>query len=81
MAKVCQSCGMPLDKDKHGGGTDADGSRSDTYCSLCYVDGAFTQPGLSAIEMQSFCVEKLKEQGFPGVMASLFTRSIPRLER
>lgn len=81
MAQVCQSCGMPLNKDKNGGGSNADGTRSDTYCSLCYVDGTFTQPNVNATEMQAFCVEKLKEQGFPGVMAWLFTRSIPKLDR
>ncbi|WP_224768159.1 zinc ribbon domain-containing protein [Metabacillus idriensis] len=33
--KNCQSCGMPLSKDEHGGGTEADGSKSTKYCSRC----------------------------------------------
>lgn len=82
MARFCQSCGMPLDKDVNGGGTHADGTKSDKYCSLCYENGAFTNPEIkTARQMQDFCVDQLKKQGMPGVMAWLFTRSIPKLER
>lgn len=81
MSKFCQSCSMPLAKDPQGGGTNADGSKSTTYCSLCYRDGAFTQPGFTVKEMQDFCIEQLSKQGMPRVMAWVFTRSIPRLER
>ena len=71
-----------MEKDIHGGGTEADGTRSQKYCSLCYADGGFTNPDLtSAKQMQDFCILKLKEQGMPGVMGWLFTRGIPRLER
>lgn len=31
--KNCQSCGMPMARDEHGGGTEADGSKSMMYCS------------------------------------------------
>lgn len=31
--KNCQSCGMPLKKDADGGRSNADGTRSRTYCS------------------------------------------------
>lgn len=81
MAELCQSCSMPMNKDKYGGGTNADGSKSERYCSLCYLEGAFTQPDVNAQQMQDFCVEQLKKQGMPGVMAWLLTRSIPKLER
>lgn len=79
--RSCQSCGMPLKKDPAGGGTEADGSRSGMYCSHCYQAGAFTQPDVTAPQMQAFVKEKLKEFGFPGFLAGLFTRGIPRLER
>ena len=39
--KNCQSCGIPLKKDKMGGGTNIDGSMSKLYCSYCYVHGRF----------------------------------------
>lgn len=81
MAKVCQSCAMPMNKDPGHGGTEADGSKSETYCSLCYLDGAFTQDGITASEMQDFCVKVLQEKGMPKFMAWLFTRGIPKLDR
>ena len=79
--KNCQSCGMPLSKDPQGGGINADGSKSNMFCSYCYKDGAFTQPDFTASQMQAFCKEKMKEMGFPGFLAGLFTKGIPRLER
>ena len=77
----CQSCGMPMKRDPQGGGTSADGSKSATYCSHCYRDGKFTQPDITAEQMQEFVKGKLKEYGFPGFMAAFMSRSIPRLKR
>ncbi len=79
--KNCQSCAMPLKKDPKGGGTEADGSKSNMYCSYCYEKGAFLQPHITAGEMQVFVKGKLKEMGFPGFLAGLFTNNIPKLER
>ncbi len=79
--KHCQSCGMPLKRDPNRGGTEADGSKSPRYCSHCYGNGRFTLPDITAGEMQAFVKEKLKEFGFPGFLAGVFTRNIPRLER
>jgi hypothetical protein len=79
--KQCQSCGMPLKKDEKGGGTNADGSRNVMYCSLCFQNGSFTRPLFTAKEMQELVKGKLKEMGFPGLVAWMFTAGIPRLER
>lgn len=79
--KNCQSCGMPLKKDEAGGGTNADGSRSRVYCSHCYHGGRFTKPDLTAPQMQELVRGKLKEFGFPGFVAGLFARRIPKLKR
>lgn len=79
--KNCQSCGMPFRKDPEKGGTNADGTKNELYCSYCYKDGAFTQPDFTVSEMKEFCVKKMKEQGFPGFMAKIFTSGLPRLER
>ena len=73
--KMCQSCGMPFKNDPKGGGTNADGSKSKMYCSLCYENGKFTQPDITAEEMQAFVKGKLKEMGgihkfFAGFFAS-----------
>jgi hypothetical protein len=79
--KNCQSCGMPLKKDEKGGGTNSDGSKSTMYCSHCYEEGKFSQPDITAAQMQTFVKGKLKEMGFPGFLAGLFTKNIPKLER
>lgn len=77
----CQSCGMPLKKDPGQGGTEADGSKSLKYCSLCYSEGRFTRPDMNVDEMKALVRGKMKEMGFPGFAAGWFTRGIPRLER
>ena len=78
----CQSCGMPFKNDPKGGGTNADGSLSKTYCSYCYQDGKFTQPNMTAAEMQEFVKGKLREMGFlHRLFANVFVKGIPRLER
>jgi hypothetical protein len=79
--KNCQSCGMPMKRDPDGGGTNADGSKSHKYCSRCYANGAFTNPRMTVTEMQLLVKGKLKEFGFPGFIAGLFTKNIPKLER
>lgn len=77
----CQSCGMPMKRDEKGGGSNADGSRSSTYCSHCYERGQFTAPDITAAEMQERVRGKLKDYGFPSFAAKLMTRGIPRLQR
>jgi hypothetical protein len=72
---------MPMKKDPNSGDLNADRSKNEKYCSYCYQQGAFTQPDFTAVEMQAFCKEKLKEIGFPGFLAGLFTKGIPRLDR
>ncbi|MBK5277832.1 MAG: zinc ribbon domain-containing protein, partial [Bacteroidia bacterium] len=64
-----------------GGGTNADGSKSVMFCSKCYQLGSFVQPDMTVEQMQSLVKEKLKEFGFPGIVARLFTKHIPKLER
>jgi hypothetical protein len=81
--RFCQSCGFPLKKDKKGGGTEEDGSRSLKYCSMCYRNGKFLSPPEidSAAKMQQYCIQEMKKDGMNGVFAWLATRSIPMLER
>jgi len=79
--KQCQSCGMPLKKDEKGGGTNADGTKSNMYCSHCYEDGKFSQPDITVSQMKDRVKTKLKESGFPGFLTGLFTIGIPKLER
>lgn len=81
MSDNCQSCGMPLNKDPNGGGSEADGSKSTKYCSLCYTDGGFIQPDMTVDGMKQLVSEKMKEMKIPGFLGWFFTRGIPRLER
>ncbi|MEW6997471.1 zinc ribbon domain-containing protein [Colwelliaceae bacterium BS250] len=81
MNKTCQSCGMPMKRDPEKGGTNSDGSKSTEYCSLCFQNGKFTQPDITASEMQAFCIVKINECGMPRFLAWLFTRGIPKLRR
>lgn len=81
--KNCQSCGMPKKMDPEQGGTEKDGSKSAKYCSYCYKDGEFVLQDeiKTAKDMQEFCIKMMKKQGMNGILAWLFTRGIPRLER
>lgn len=72
---------MPLKRDPNGGGTEADGSLSLHYCSICYQDGAFVHANTTAVEFQKQCLDALKRKGMPHLMAWLFTRGIPNLPR
>ncbi|NMH28894.1 zinc ribbon domain-containing protein [Flavobacterium silvaticum] len=79
--KNCQSCGMPLRKSPNGGGTNADGSISTTYCSHCFENGSFTRPDVTADEMQQIVIGKMKEMKIPGFLAKFFAKGVPNLRR
>jgi hypothetical protein len=73
---------MPLSRDKKGGGSNADGTLSTTYCSKCFEHGQFTNPEITtAAQMQAFVMTKLQEKRFPKPVAWLFTLKIPNLKR
>jgi hypothetical protein len=78
---ACQSCGMPLSRDPMGGGTNADGTRTAEYCSHCYRKGAFTQPDITAEQMQTLVEGKLRTMHFPGFLARRFAKDVPTLRR
>jgi len=77
----CQSCGMPLKADPKGGGTNADGSLSNEYCSLCYENGKLINPEMTIDEMRALIIEKLGEKGYPRFVAWFFTIGLNRLKR
>jgi Putative zinc ribbon domain len=43
---ICQSCGMPLQKEKDFG-TESDGSKSEEYCFHCFQNGKFLDDGIT----------------------------------
>ncbi|HNZ57486.1 MAG TPA: zinc ribbon domain-containing protein [Methylophilaceae bacterium] len=83
MNKICQSCGYPMKRDKKGGGSNADGSLNEKYCSMCYENGRFLSPPDidTAQKFQKFCIQEMKNSGTNGILAWLLTRGIPKLER
>ena len=81
MKNQCQSCGMPLNKDPQGGGTNDDGSKSNKYCSYCYQNGAFIHECNDVKEFQEHCRKAMIQSGCNKFFAWLFTRGMSRLER
>jgi hypothetical protein len=71
---------MPMSKDPQGGGTNADGSRNENYCSYCYADGRFTFEG-TVEDFAEVCRGAMIENGTPRFVAWLFTRGMGRLPR
>ncbi len=80
---ICQSCGMPLDKDPNKGGTNADKSISDKYCSFCYKNGKFTDEGITLREKIERNVQiAVSRMNIPESKAREMAESIlPGLER
>jgi hypothetical protein len=72
---------MPLSKDKEGGGSEADGTKSTTYCSHCYAAGRYTDPNLTVDQMIVKVREKMRAMHIPGFLAKGFTKDIPTLAR
>ncbi|MCD4705965.1 zinc ribbon domain-containing protein [bacterium] len=79
--KRCQSCGMSLNKDPKGGGTNSDGSKNNMYCSYCFENSKFTRPDITLQEMEILVKEKMKEMGIPKFIAKFLTMGTSKLER
>lgn len=72
---------MPMKQDPAGGGSNANGTKSEKYCSYCYSEGKFTRPEITVNQMHEFVVEKLVEMKYPKFLARLMTMQLPKLER
>jgi len=81
--KQCQSCGMPLHTKKAGDcrGTEADGTKSEKWCSLCYQNGAFVGPDCTLEEMKEIVDNALKENGSGKLFRWMAAKQLPKLER
>ncbi len=80
MAKqLCQSCSMPLDDANKG--SESDGTKSEKYCNLCYENGQFKNPHMTVAEMQGIIIKALKAKHWPGFMARMAAKQVPKLER
>ncbi len=83
MSKQCQSCGMPLETKKAGDcrGTEADGTKSETWCSLCYEKGSFKQPDITLEQMKKLVDDALIENGSGRFMRWMAQKQLPHLKR
>lgn len=72
---------MPWDKDPQGGGSEADGMKSDVYCSYCYHAGQFVRPDWNVRDMQDYVSGILTQRGVPDFMARIMVKVIPGLRR
>jgi hypothetical protein len=81
--KICQSCGMPLDKDPNQGGSNADQSKSTKYCSYCYRDGKFSDEGITLHEKIEKNIQMaVTKMNIPECQArEMAERLLPQLER
>ena len=57
---VCQSCGMPMATESLFG-TNADGSKTEEYCTYCFKEGQFGNPNETLEEMIATCVPFMVE--------------------
>ncbi|MBM3816335.1 MAG: zinc ribbon domain-containing protein [Actinobacteria bacterium] len=74
---------MPLHTKRAGDcrGTERDGSKSEKWCSLCYVNGEFVSPNMSLVEMAKAVDDALRREKVWLPMRYMATRQLPRLER
>ncbi len=80
--QICQSCGMPLNKDGDFG-TNLDKTLNGDYCGFCYQNGEFTNPDLTLDQQMERLVEMAKEEmNMPGDMARETAKKVlPNLKR
>ncbi len=79
----CQSCGMPLSADFGNIGTNADGTKTDEYCSFCFQNGEFIAPDQTLEEMINSSIENMTADLNmpPEEAAELANSFIPTLKR
>ena len=61
---ICQSCGMPMQKDKDFG-ANADSSKNKEYCYFCFKDRKFTDEGITTGQNSEKNIEIAMKIGMP----------------
>lgn len=74
---------MPLQTKKAGDcrGTEADDTKSDKWCKLCYEHGEFITPDCTLEQMGVIVDNALKENGSGKLMRWVAQKQLPKLER
>ena len=79
--KICQSCGMPLQKEEDFG-TNANGSKSEEYCFHCFQNGKFLDEGITLEGKISKNVKFAVQMGMSEDEAwKLASEVLPKLKR
>lgn len=79
--QVCQSCGMPLTRDADFG-TNHDGGKNEEYCLFCFVDGHFTDEGITLEQKIAKNVQIATGLGVPEAQArQMADQVLPTLKR
>lgn len=79
----CQSCGIPFNEEHRAKGLiakETDGSDA-IYCTLCYKDGGFTHPDMTAQDMIDLSVQAIAPQFGEGAARKMMEDLIPTLSR
>ncbi|MEK6844824.1 MAG: zinc ribbon domain-containing protein [Nanoarchaeota archaeon] len=78
---ICQSCGMPLNKEENWG-TKEDNSKTQEYCKFCFQDGKFSDSNLTMEKVIEKSVELSKKLWMPEDKAQeIANNTIPKLKR
>lgn len=75
--KSCQSCTIPFENDPN-----PELRSSNMYCSMCFKDGGFTQPGLTLEEMEKQVIEfASKHTKYPIFLIKQHAKTVKNYER
>jgi hypothetical protein len=78
---ICQSCGMPMHH-LADFGTNKDGSENTEYCHICFLDGKFTDHGITLKQKIEKNVSLAGKMGMPREEAAILAHStLPTLKR
>jgi radical SAM superfamily enzyme len=78
--EFCQSCSMPLDKPELLG-TEKDGTKSELFCTYCYQNGVFVNPGMTLEEMKELVKEQMTKRKIHTSIINMAINSLPELKR
>jgi hypothetical protein len=77
---LCQSCGLPLDKESQKG-NDKNGLKTDEYCKYCYEYGAFKNPKMNLEDMKNTVETHMKKLNIPHNVIKKAVNILPALGR
>jgi Fe-S cluster assembly ATPase SufC len=77
---LCQSCGMPLNKEEVKG-TEKNGLKTDDYCKYCYENGAFKNPEMNLEDMKKNVQNQMKKMQLHENVIQKAVNILPVLKR